>query len=396
MGHLLIYVFPVLMDTILGAALYVNTVRMADSGASATATTAVFGILYIVYMFACLLVGRIVKPGNAAKLIVLAGIGSAVCSVAFIMIPSLKSLYFLMGCLSITMAMFFVPFQVFMKQVAQGKSQTIVHATAMYTIAWSTGIALGPFYSGIVWQLSGRWEYCFGINAIISLAIAGGIILFRHHAYPTEQVITKQRKKTKADLVPYEKLPDCVLLGWIIAAAGCAALGAIGGLFPKTAAELGMSQSNKGIILALIHATRAAAAIFFLKGHSPWMYRPLPLAIFGVFGLAGLAGFAGFSTVPMFCLAAVSFGICSAGFFFYLVFHAVIHPAKSARYIATNEAVVGVSGFVGPVAGGIIADHFSFNAAYGTMIAIVLAALAIQVSTHMRHRRQVNQLLADI
>lgn len=395
MSHLLIYLFPALFDCVLGAALYVNTVRMAESGASATATTAVLAILFGVYTVTSLAVGRIVKPSNAATLLIISSLATGIVNAGFIVFPSLGAVYFIMACMAINMAIFFVAFQVFMKAVAYGKSQGISHATALYTISWSTGIAVGPFISGIVWQMSGHWQYIFAMNILITVVVGIGVFLLRRHAHdrPANDNGSEDNAES-AETALYEKLPNFVGLGWVIAAAGCAALGIIGGLFPKTAAEMAIPKAYQGTVIGLIAGSRALAAVFFLGNRTAWMYRPMPLAVFGVFGILGVVGFAFSMSVPMFCLSAISVGIFSAGVFFYMVFHAVIHPAKSAHYIAINEGVVGMSSFVCPLAGGLIADHVGFGSAYAAVVAVVVGALAIQVGVHLARRREVNALIA--
>ena len=122
------------------------------------------------------------------------------------------------------------------------------------------------------------------------------------------------------------------------------------------------------------------------------MFRPWPIAGFAVFGLIGLTGFCvsllpavngvEVLTVPLriFGLYASTacYGVFSGSFFFALVFHSLVHPHHSARYIAINETVIGICGIVGPVIAGVLADKFGFAAFPSVLIALVTGATVLQ------------------
>ena len=88
----------------------------------------------------------------------------------------------------------------------------------------------------------------------------------------------------------------------------------------------------------------------------------------------------------MLCFAAVAGGIYSGSFFFYIVFHALVHKTKSVKYISINEMVVGITGFIAPVAAGFLSG-ISKSYVYPYLVgAILLAAMvAFQMVVHKRH-----------
>jgi predicted MFS family arabinose efflux permease len=100
-----------------------------------------------------------------------------------------------------------------------------------------------------------------------------------------------------------------------------------------------------------------------------------PVAGFAVAGILGLLAF-GFGQLPLvLCAGAILFGIYSGGFFYYLIFHALIHPERSGQYVSVNEAIVGLGSMVGAAAGGWMADRFGFGSPYA--IGAVLVALTV-------------------
>ena len=112
------------------------------------------------------------------------------------------------------------------------------------------------------------------------------------------------------------------------------------------------------------------------------MYKPVPVTLFSLSGLLGLLLFGLGSKTETFYMAALFYGIYSGMFFFYLVFHSLVHPTKSSKYIATNEAVVGITTIIGPIAGGIIADKTNSNIPFYLVAILILLVTAMQARVH--------------
>ncbi len=122
------------------------------------------------------------------------------------------------------------------------------------------------------------------------------------------------------------------------------------------------------------------------------MFRPWPLVGFAAFGVIGLAGFgvsllptvggAEVLTVPLRTLglyaSVVCYGVFSGSFFFGMVFHSLVHPHHSARYIGVNEMIVGICGVVGPLMAGMLADRFGFAVFPAIMVAMTAGAAMLQ------------------
>ena len=114
-----------------------------------------------------------------------------------------------------------------------------------------------------------------------------------------------------------------------------------------------------------------AAVSFVLSRGGSWMYAGKPLAAAGIVGVAGLALFGLAHSTVAYAGAAFLLGLCSGFIFVYVAFHAMVHPERSGSYIGINEAIVGLSGILGPLAGGAIAvgtgHSIAFLAAGGSL-----------------------------
>ena len=374
MTKFLIYLFPALMDMALMTVIFVATRRLAEGGASAMVATAAPAVWAGAYMIFCPIVGRLVTPRNAAWMLVGSGLVLSALGGACILLPQTGAIFLLMIALAATAAGFFVPFQVFMKAVEQDRPEGVVRSTAIYTFSWSMGIAAGPFVSGYVWTRY-SWQWCHAIEIVVGLAIAIGIVLLRHHA----------RKQPAAPGVPsqpvanrYKDLPDLAWLGWIAGGVGCLSVSMVRALLPATGT---ISREEAGTVIAIFSAVQAIVGLCFLKGRY-WMYKPGPVGILGAMGVAGLALFAWTQQTTGLYLAAACYGVYCGGIFFYLVFHSLVHPQRHVRYVSINESIVGLTGVVGPLAGGFIADHQGFSMPYVACAIAVLAGVALQVIVH--------------
>ena len=115
-----------------------------------------------------------------------------------------------------------------------------------------------------------------------------------------------------------------------------------------------------------------------------WMYKSSAAFLGGLGGLAGLLLFAFGKTLPLLYLAAILYGSYSGYFYFTLVFFSLVHPVKSSRYLAINEAVVGLSGIAGAIGGGILAQFTNLQVTF--TVAAILVAISSLYRIYILHK----------
>lgn len=178
MKRFLVYLFPTMMDIMLSTVMFVVAVRLSESGASALAVASTGAVWAVVYSVCAQISGRIVTPRNAVTLICAASVLAGLVAAGLILLPSLNLQFLWIGMMGIATAFFFIPFMIFMKDMEKGRSGGLARATALYTFAWSMGMASGPFIVGFIWgKLAPEfgWKYCYMLNIVFSLIIAVGI-----------------------------------------------------------------------------------------------------------------------------------------------------------------------------------------------------------------------------
>lgn len=398
--RLLIYLAPALMDMVLAQLFFVDTVRLAHMGASASVVAGVVTVWGVVYLLSCPLVGKVLTVANSTGLILAACLVMACVCVLHFPFTSISAIYVLMACAGIATALFFPAFQVFMKAVDAVRASSIAYSTGLYTFAWSMGFAAGPFVAGFLLQCGGTgkpgsdalgWKLAVIFGAVVSVVTAGLIALLKHLRTPpaTTQLEPSAQSVPLARSAPdYTGLPDLAWLGWVGAGTGVLVLSLIRGVFPARAvAVLGLSAGVQGTLFFLLSLTQALVGLVSCRSRR-WMYSARPLALFGLAGTVGTLCLGYGTALPILATGAILFGIYSGAFFFYLVFHALAHPLRSARYIAVNESVVGIGGIAGPLLGGFLADRAGFGSAYLTGAVLIIVAITVQAVALQRLPRK--------
>lgn len=377
-----IYLFPAMMDIILGAMFFITTVRLSESGASAVKVTATVAVWALVYSSTSILVGRLVSPKNAGIMLCASSIFSAAVSCCFVLAPGLNIQFLWIFLVGIGSAFFFTPFQVFMKDMEEDASRGVVRATSFYTFAWSFGLATGPFITGYIWghlyPVNG-WKYCYLLSALISIGIAISVYILKN---TRNKPVSRKEAYTEHE-IDYSKMPDLAWLGWLVAGIGCITVAIIRTLIPFKSSIVDISKEAQGNVLALVSYVQAFVGLGLCRSRL-WMYKAFPVSVFSLSGITGLALF-GFGTNAFtFYIGAILYGVYSGMFFFYLVFHSLVHPEHSAKYVSINEAVVGITSVFGPLLAGFLTEMTSSDIPFFTGASLVIIAVIIQDITYRR------------
>ncbi|MDD5705593.1 MAG: MFS transporter [Kiritimatiellae bacterium] len=389
----LIYVMPALMDLSLALLLFVCSVRAARLSGSAAQVASVPAAWSVVYVVVCPLVGRLMSPRNAHRLVLAGCLLSALVCGLLALATDFPAMLAFVGLGGVSAAMFFPPFQLFMKDLDTAGGRTLAYSTGLYTFAWSTGFACGPFAAGFLMHFGATnaaggegpgWRYALLFGAAVGLALSALFAAFlRSRNRRTQQA--GAATPAPAATLPGESPPDLAWLGWLAAIVLFSSLSIIRSALPaRGVSELHLPESTLGTILFALSMTQALTGLALVRG-GQWMYRARPVAAGCAAGLVGLLCFGLGDTPAIFLIGAVSFGIYSGAFSFYMVYHALAHPEHAGRYVAVNESIVGVTGFVAPLIAGFMADAWGFTYPYLAVAALVLAAMAVQVAVHRRN-----------
>ena len=146
---------------------------------------------------------------------------------------------------------------------------------------------------------------------------------------------------------------------------------------------MGIPRAEQGILLALVSGSQALTGLILCRSRL-WMYKAWPILLFGICGVSALFVFGSSSNFLPLALSSVLFGVYSGALFFYLVFHSLVHPEHSTRYVAINESVVGFTCMLGPLLAGFLAAGLTISSPYWVSALLVLVIVVFQALA-MRH-----------
>ena len=378
--------------------IFINAIRLSQQGASATIVANTLTTWSLVYLISCLVIGRFVSPVNASRLMVTSMGSLAIISFLFTLVSGIAGVYLLMALAGIATALFFLPFQVYMKAVDAANDKPITYSTGLYTFAWSIGFAVGPFVSGFLMELGATtpggqgtgWKYACYFAAGMSALTATVIFVLRDLAQKTRPAgppALRNSGETKAPPSPvdYSHQPDLAWLGWISAGVGVIILTFIRAVFPvRGEIDLHLTQSFQGLLFFLLSVAQGLTGLALCRSRF-WMYRPSAISTFGGLGIVGALALGYGHSSLILCAGAILFGVYAGSFFFYMVFHALIHPQLSSQYVAINESMVGICTMLGAILGGFMADRFGFGRLFATGATLILLALVLQGFIHRRY-----------
>lgn len=349
---------------------FITALRCSQANAPGWVVGATLSTWSLVYSVVSFIAGKITTVKNSVMLISAGGLMITAASAGFLLFPGVYSQFIWIALTGVAAATYCTSFQVFAKSIEQDQNTGVVRATALYTASWSLGMATGPFVFGLL-----PINVSFIINAVFGLVIAGGIVAVSLNVKRGERTVSAEQ-----GTVPQESgtLPDCVWAGWIIGGVGTIAIFVIRSLVPYRANLLAFSRAEAGLILAAVSFVQAFTALALIKVKT-MMYKPLPVILAGGCGIASLLLFGFSGSLVSFAIAAVLFGMYSGYFYFMFVYHSLISPVNSTRYVAINEIIVGVMGTIGPFAAGMLTSPSTSGTAFPVMAVCCAASVVFAV-----------------
>ena len=358
MIKLLSYLFPILVNFVCGGVFFITALRCSQASAPGWVVGATLSTWSLVYSVVSFIAGKVTTVKNSVVLISAGGLMITAASAGFLLFPGVYTQFIWIALTGVAAATYCTSFQVFAKSIEQDQNTGVVRATALYTASWSLGMATGPFVFGLL-----PVNLSFIINAALGLVIAGGIVAVSKNVKRYERSNAGEEKTVLTDV---SSLPDCVWAGWVIGGVGTIAIFVIRCLVPYRANLLAFSRAEAGVILAAVSFVQAFTALALINVKT-MMYKALPVVLAGLCGIASLLIFGFGSGKIMFAVAAVLFGMYSGYFYFMFVYHSLISPVNSTRYVAINEIIVGVMGTIGPFAGGLLTTPSTSGTAFPVM-----------------------------
>jgi len=325
------------------------------------------------YIPACFAAGWMLKRSNARLFLICSLLLTMVVNIPLLFTNSFGVALPMMVLSGMAMAVFFNSAQTFMRgDVPPG---SLIRTIGLYNFAWSTGVACGFLFGGLLNNFGGSAALAAFSTATCLLML--GMIL-AHKSRPLHH--------DSADGVIEQSLPGdrgvdprYVIVGWLLAFVMNFTQRPIFAFTPKLYAEKHQPQWKAGVMLFLLVLMQALVALAAPRLRR-WFYRRLSLLAMALPLMAGLGlvwlTFPGFwlSLLPMLVVGAIQ-GLMILASIYY-----VSNDPRSSRNVGVNEAMVGIAGVSGPILCEWIMELTGYRAAFfPAMIVMTLLVLAAQL-----------------
>ncbi|MPM34515.1 hypothetical protein SDC9_81099 [bioreactor metagenome] len=131
--NIMIYFFPILINSVLSGIFFITPYRLAAEGSSGIVVGMATAVWSVIYGLVSILIGRIANSRNAPVLIELGGIVVALSAFGFIILDGLYMQFFWIALNGCGIAFYCMPFQLFMKRLEPDARTGVVRASALYT-----------------------------------------------------------------------------------------------------------------------------------------------------------------------------------------------------------------------------------------------------------------------
>ena len=329
------------------------------------------------YSSMCVVAGSISdRIGRRATALVAAG-GLAA---AYLLAGRATSVHQLMALTVLSgssLAFFWPALQAWVADLGGRGRKALTRNLGLFNVFWSAGLALGPSVTGYLWAYGlaagSSQRLVFSTVAGFSILVGALVLIIRTHG----TAVSNHAGPADADEAPHPHAATFLHAAWVGTFASWFAVGVIGSLFPKLAAEIGYNERMRGLLASSYHVGQLGLFIGALLT-SRWQFRRWPLGV-----AEGCAMLALFSVIwadsPLhFACAFFVAGLCSGVAYVGSLFYSLHgRTEKQGQTTGLHEAILGSGVFLGPLIGGLIAQHLSLRGPF--VLAAVVFGLAIVV-----------------
>lgn len=269
-----------------------------------------------------------------------------------------------------------------------------------FNISWSFGFSLSPLVAGPLYDVNYAYPFvALFLVAAISLALVRSLPAeSAHFEVPTEELLLARAHEDRASEV-------YLYAGWCATFVANLIAGAFRFVFPKRVDHLVgtgelrlLWEDTPAAFLTTAPATNfsylaftfsmATALVFLVLGRTEWWKHRFSLLIWMQIGSAAACYVLGTtkSLVVMALCCAVAGAFLGLAFFS-AVYYSLANAAHKHGRASINEAAVGFGGFLGSLAGGILAERYGTVMPFLYMPTLFVLGVLVQWGL-LAHRRR--------
>ena len=309
----------------------------------------------LTYSLGCFAGGHLSDRIGYRRFMVVASLGIALICGCYLVVDQLWQLFALAGLTGAMMSGFWPPLQAWL---GAGKDRSqLLQAVGGFNVCWSLGI-------------------------LIAAVLMGTIFAFMLRLPVREETATEEQMDQSASLALARRfLP----VAWVANFATFFATGTVRSLFPKLATDLGIDPALLGKLLGLIGLTQVIS-FFLIARTDRWQFKLAPLVGIQLTAVLGLGILALGSSQIHFALGLLCQGVLIGTTFTSSAFYSLHAEGPGGKRTGIHEGLIGSGMLVGPLAGGLMAEHVGSRAPYLLASGVLLCAIAVEIYLVNRKR----------
>jgi len=361
-----LYVTIFLNATGLGTCTFLLPVFAETLGASYTdlgVIGAVGNIAYTVITLAC---GVLLDKYERVRLYLVFTLAAALTITLFAFTSTIQQLTLMRGLLGVCSATFWVSASTLTADISPKK--TLTQSMGRYNLAWITGFTVGPLIGGMVIKAYGFRALFGSLASLVYMSLLVVAVRFRGRV--------ELRTESKTGSIDLGSLRN-LLMSYATLLPFTLVLGIYMAIMPGHMSVVGLSSSLIGFLITMTNGVRGVM-FMYVGRFVGWGTRKsvsaaavlLAASMFLVRVASGPVGFA----LPLF-LYGVGSGIMTPVILDFISKRTSKEALGSAMGI--HEGVYGVGMFIGPFAGGLIADAYGASTMYTLLVGASLLILPL-------------------
>ncbi len=263
--------------------------------------------------------------------------------------------------------------------------RTLSRSLSYFNVSWSSGMILGPFLGGMLFELKPALPVAASIGCLLLIALytasASAIMPGIRSDRYREVNQNREIKKAEGDESTFLRFPSWLALFFVYLV-----FGVLQNVFPLYARSgLGFSESSIGLFL-LFRGVFIVIGFWFLGRsvfwHFKWWWIGGGLFVLLLSAASFFTAGSFFSYIVLFAL----FGLVMSVIYNNSVFHGVSGSSKRAHRMAVHEALLAGGSVAGSMTGGLIFQSSGFEAVLLFCILSTAAALVPAALLLLRYR----------
>jgi MFS family permease len=329
----------------------------------------------LTYALGCFAGGHLTDRIGYRRFMTVASLGIALVCVSYLAVDQLWQLFALAGLTGAMMSGFWPPMQAWLG-VGKDRGQ-LLQVVGRFNVCWSLGILIGPVLGGTLYAVDpGR---VFTLAAVLM----GTIFVFILRLPVREKAVTERAEVDRPASLALARrfLP----VAWVANFATFFATGTVRSLFPKLATDLGIDPGLLGKLLGLIGLTQVIS-FFLIARTDRWQFRLAPIVGIQLTAVVGLGILTLGSSQVYFAIGLLCQGLLIGTTFTASCFYSLHAEGPGGKRTGIHEGLIGSGVLVGPLAGGMMAEHIGPRAPYLLAVGVLLCAIAVEIYLVNRKR----------